>query len=122
MLINALHRRPQSRRQHVAVRAVRDVVTVLLQPVRHWKLKAQPFAQTNRLRVLEDLRILSVRSIETDVGPRSLIAFGMRVDQITIGPLVVGPPRVVGTLQQDVGGPVVTHDEHNIVLPVTEAR
>ena len=105
-------------RVHVAVRAIGDVVAVLFEPVGHGEFKAQPLARADGLRVLVDLRVLRIRPVEAHVRPRPLVAARIRVHGEIVRPAVVGLPRVVAALHEDVRLAVVLDDEDDVALPV----
>ena len=109
------------RREHVAVRAVRDVVSMLFEPIRHRKFVRQKLTGSHRQRIIHNRRVLSlapVWPVKTDIGPRSLAAFRMRVDGIVTGPDVVRLPGVVRNLKQNVRRTLVTDDENDVALPI----
>ena len=64
------------------------------------------------------LRLAAVGAVEADVGPGALVALGVGVDRVVVGPAVVGLPGVVGALEEDVGRAVVADDEDDVALPV----
>ena len=120
-LRNALHFSPRSGAEHVAVGAVGHVVAVLLQPVGQRELERQELAGADRQRIVDDARVLrlaAVGPVEADVGPGALVALGVRVDRVVVGPAVVGLPGVVAALEEDVGRAVVADDEDDVALPV----
>ena len=89
---------PAIGRDEIAVRDIRHVVTVLFEEVAERELERQELARADRERVVDDaaeLGIATVGPIKTDIGPRSLIPLGMRVDRRLVGPFVVGVPSVI---------------------------
>ena len=108
-------------REHVAVRAIRHVVAVLLEPVSQRKLERQEFARAEGERVIDDavmLRLAAVGPVEADVGPGPLPSPRMGVEREVVRPAVVGLPGIVGALEQDVGRAIVADDEDDVALPV----
>src|SRR5262249_28301329 len=107
--------------KQVDVRAVTDIVSVLFEPKSQREFERQELAGTHGQRVVHDtgeLRFTSVRSVETDIGPRALCSFGMSVDRIVAWPAVVRLPRVIGTLEKNIGRAFIADDEHNVTLPI----
>ncbi len=106
---------------HVAIRAVADVVAMLLEPISQGKLQRQKLPRADCQRVVHhaiELGLAGVGAIEADIGPRALPSLGMGVERIVAGPLVVGLPGVIRALKQDIGRPVVANDEDHIALPI----
>ena len=102
----------------VAVRDVRDVVTLGFEPIGEGEFPQEPFTRTGAQRRVEDLAILAVRTIEADLHvaapPPLMLAVVIKGE--LAGPAVVGLPGVIRTLKNEVGAAVIAHNEDDVAL------
>src|SRR5262249_36109334 len=88
-------------------------------PERQRELPQQELARALRQRVVEDLHVLAVGSVEADLYARDedlAVLAVVGVEGVAVRPAVVRLPGVVAALEKEVGRPVVADDEDDIAL------
>ena len=104
--------------QTIAIGTVGDIVAVLFHPVGQRIFPEEKLARANRERVLENLRVLRVRSIKADGHIHRVRAARVGIERVVIRPFVVRLPGIVAALKKEISRPLIAHDEDDIALPV----
>src|SRR5207245_1401973 len=97
---------------------VSDVVPEGFHPKRQREFPQEPFAGARGERRVENLAILAVGTIKTDVHARPPIPFFLAivVKGELAGPAVVSLPGGVGALKNEIGLSVIANDKDEIAL------
>ncbi len=102
----------------VLVGDIGQIVTVGLHPISQGELPKQEFTGPGAQGCIQDLAVLSVRSIEPYFHAASPIPLALPVviKGKLIGPAIVGLPGMIAALEHEIGLALVFHDENHITL------